>query len=151
MDLKEFNGGVWEFDKFLTWAKDVVLAEYPTVNKDTQIVVGKPHGIDAEWRLFMRDNGEVLACSQYKKKGRVHIDEKVPQAVLDKASEIAKLWAPAPIFTLDLALSGESLWIVEAQSIQSSGFYAANLTQYIQGIERFYQERVIAPGVGFKL
>lgn len=139
LDLKEFNGGVWSYDEFLRWAQDVVNSNYATVSKDTEIVISPPHGIDAEWRLFMQNNGEVLAHSQYKHRGKMCLNRAVPQEVLDKASDIAKIWSPAPLFTLDLAASGTGIWIVEAQSIHSSGFYDADLHHYVRGVEHYFQ------------
>ncbi len=138
-DLKEFNGQVVSVGEFLLWSRDVTKGGYATVSGSTEIAVSLPHGIVAEYRTFMTDSGEVVACSQYKRQGKMYLDRNVPKEVLSKACEIAKIWSPSKLFTLDLALSGDSLWIVEAQGIHSAGFYNADLDLYIHSVENFYK------------
>jgi hypothetical protein len=142
-DLKEFNGSVVLVKDFFKWCKNVCEKEYPTVNANTEIIVGKPHGIKAEYRCFMTSKGDVVAYSQYTQNGKIKMDVNIPKEVLAKAKQVTKVWSPAKLFTLDIALSGEDYWIVEAQSIHSSGFYSANLDDYIKNIETFYQKDLI--------
>jgi hypothetical protein len=136
-DLKEFTGAVWETPAFLRWARDIVtLDNTPQLHADTPIVIGEPHGIDAEWRTFVTGEGEVLGASQYRRRGRSVWDANVPDAVLAFAQARARQWSPAPVFVLDVAQSGGNLYVMEAQCIHSAGFYATPLQPLIQGINR---------------
>jgi hypothetical protein len=136
-DLKEFNGAVWETDRFLAFAREVLeKGGFPQLNADTPIVMGVPHGIAAEWRTFITDEGEIIGASQYRKNGKVCHDAHVPDDVLAFAQARAREWSPAPIFVLDVARSGEGLFVVEAQCAHSAGFYATELRPWVRGMER---------------
>lgn len=145
-DLKEFNGGVWETTAFLRFARDVVnQGGFPQLNADTPIVIGEPHGIEAEWRTFVTAEGEVLGASQYRGKGRMKHDANVPDAVRAFAAARAREWSPAPLFVLDVAQSGGHLFVVEAQCAHSAGFYATPLAPLVQGINATVLRHTAAP------
>lgn len=142
-DMKEFNGAVWSTEDFLAFAREVVeQGGFPQVHADTPIVISPPHGITAEWRTFVTDQGEILGASQYRHCGRLHLDREVPAHVLAFAQERAKAWSPAPLFVLDVAQSGEGLFVVEAQCAHSAGFYAMPLRPWIQGVNRTVERTV---------
>lgn len=49
----------------------------------------------------------------------------MPAEVVEFARETAAIWAPAPVFVLDVARSADQLYVVEANCFHSAGFYAA--------------------------
>jgi len=138
-DLKEFNGGIQTVGQFRAFAADVARGGYPLMNGQTAIVIGAPHGIDAEWRVFVSDQGEVLAASRYRWKGRKSWVRDTPEEVLAFARARAKEWSPAPVFVMDVARSGEGLFIVEAQCAHSAGLYDVDLVAWVHGMNRVVQ------------
>lgn len=144
-DLKEFDGSIQTTKEFLAWARDVTdSGGYPEVDEHTPIVIGQPHGIANEWRVFVTDRGEVLGSSQYRRAGRMEWKNNTPQEVLNFAMARAKEWSPAPVFVMDVARSGEGLYIVEAQCAHSAGLYAMPLRPWVAGMTRVV-ERWPAP------
>jgi hypothetical protein len=134
-DLKEFNGGIQKTTDFLAWARDVhEVGGYPQINGDTPIVIGQPHGIANEWRVFVTDTGDVLGSSQYRRNGRMELVNNAPDEVLAFAQARAREWSPAPVFVMDVARSGKGLFIVEAQCAHSSGFYAMPMRPWVRGM-----------------
>lgn len=136
-DLKEFNGGIQKTTDFVKWTRDVVEAGgYPLIDGQTPVVIGKPHGISNEWRVFISDRGEILGSSQYQRQGRSEWLNNTPDEVLAFARARALEWSPAPVFVMDVARSGTGLFIVEAQCAHSAGFYAMPMRPFVQGMNR---------------
>lgn len=135
-DLKEFNGGVQTREAFRRFAADVSEGGYPLINADTPIVIGPPHGIEAEWRVFVTDEGEVIGSSRYRWRGQPSWVRDTPEDVLAFARARAKEWSPAPVFVMDVARSGEGLYIVEAQCAHSAGLYDVDLESWVRGMTR---------------
>lgn len=125
-DTKSLVGAVWIAGQFKTWCLDAANGDYVDINKDTPIVIGKPYGIEAEWRLFVVDN-KVISASQYHKKGRLYKEAGAPQDILDFANKVIERWNPAPAYTLDLCRSAGNCYIVEAQGFNSAGQYLCDM------------------------
>jgi hypothetical protein len=98
-DTKSIVGEVLSVDSFRNWCQDACKGDYAGVDATTAIVVGQPHGIEAEWRLFMVD-GEVVGASQYRKSGRLHRECGAPDLVLAFAKKAEARWSPASAYVL---------------------------------------------------
>ncbi len=127
-DTKSLVGTVWTAKKFHDWCIVAKTGSYAGVDKDTPIVVGKPYGIEAEWRLFIVD-GHIAGSSQYQKKGRLFKSPGAPEDVLSFAMKAIERWDPAPAYTLDICRSAGNCYIVEAQGFNSAGHYSANISE----------------------
>ena len=143
-DLKEFSGEVRGFGEAREWCRDVCAGGYPLIGPDTPVVLGPPHGIAAEWRLFMVD-GRVAAATLYRERGRLRSVEGAPPDVVAFGEAAAARWSPAPVFVLDVCRSGPGLYVVEAQCFNSAGFYGADL-EALFGAVGAYAAEAHVPG-----
>lgn len=125
-DTKSLVGRVWTAGEFKKWCKEASTGDYAGVNKDTPIVIAKPYGIEAEWRLFVV-NSKVISASQYHQKGRLHKSPGAPEDVLKFAEKVIAKWNPCPAYTLDLCRSAGNCYIVEVQGFNSAGHYACDM------------------------
>lgn len=66
-DTKSLVGKVWLAEEFKLWCDVAKTGSYAGVNADTPIVVAKPYGIEAEWRLFVVDNKSLVVLNIIKK------------------------------------------------------------------------------------
>ena len=132
-DLKSFAGGVMSRSTFATR-----MADEPSgpPSSTTPILVARPKSFGHEWRLFIVDSG-LVAWSCYTNGGR---DFAVPPEVETFAIRAARSWAPAPAFTLDVTIDGAgSPRIIEANSINGSGFYFADVRSIVRALSRFQE------------
>ena len=132
-DTKSLVGTVWLAGKFKAWCVEASKGDFAEVDADTPILVAKPYGIEAEWRLFIVD-GKVAGASQYFKKGRLHKSPGAPQDILDFAEKVIAKWNPAPAYTLDLCRSAGNCYIVEAQGFNSAGHYACDIKKVAEAV-----------------
>lgn len=116
---------------------------YSEVNNDagrpvaptSEVVLGKPSEIDAEWRLFLV-GGEVVTGSMY----RPSADPLLPRELVDFAREAASHWMPASVFVLDIARVDCSWKIVECNCFNGSRFYSADVEHLVRRVSE-HQER----------
>lgn len=134
-DTKSLVGSVMSVQEFYTWSLEARKGLFANVNYDTPIVVAKPYGISAEWRLFVVNN-EVVASSQYHKKGRLFKSEGAPGEVLDFARKVIDTWSPVPAYVLDIGMSANNYYIIEAQGFNSAGVYAANVKDIADAVNK---------------
>jgi hypothetical protein len=132
-DLKRFTGTVIALSgcRALYDSLRTRLLVEPT----TEVVVGEPREIDAEWRLFIVD-GRVVTGSMYRPSGDHHISGEL----IDFAEAVISQWVPASVFVLDIARV-ESQWkIIECNCFNGSGFYSADVNRLVQAVSE-QQER----------
>lgn len=146
-DLKAFPGTVRTPTDLLAWAHGAIAGQVPQVGPDTPVVIAPAHGITAEWRVVVTDQGEVIGSSQYRSRGRLKIVPDTPDEVRAFARDRARQWSPAPVFVLDVARSGEGLYVVEAQCAHCAGFYAMDLNGWAEGVARTARRAAPAPSV----
>lgn len=132
-DTKSIVGSVWtnkDFDKWCTIAKQGILAG---VDENTPIVVAKPYGIEAEWRLFVVDNC-IVASSQYQKNRKLYKKAGAPEEVIAFAEKAIKRWSPSVAYVLDICRTAGNLFIVEAQGFNSAGTYSSDILAIAQSV-----------------
>lgn len=118
-DSKAFDGAVYD-------AGGLARATAALRDADSMpVVVAAPIQVDAEWRFFVID-GEIVACSEYRRWGEPSIEGAVPYAAIDLAAELAARWSPAPVYCLDLAATESRIGVVEANCFNAARFYGAD-------------------------
>lgn len=148
LDNKLFTGSVMSYQEFCDWAFAFSVIA-PEALK-ARIVVCKPKKITEEWRVFMV-GGKVSTGGLYQR-DNVAKQEPLTADVIKFAESIAKLWSPAPIFTLDIGRSGgyqeydesgepyidpESLRIIETGSFNSAGLYASDPVKLVKDVNTY--------------
>lgn len=132
-DTKSLVGQVLNVGEFKKWCKEACIGDYAGVDKNTPIIIAKPYGIEAEWRLFIV-NSKVISASRYHKKGRLHKSLGAPQDVLLFAEKVIAKWNPCSVYTLDLCRSAGNCYIVEAQGFNSAGHYACDMKKVAEAV-----------------
>lgn len=144
-DSKAFDGGVYNAQTMADTV-DLVISR-GLVKPETSVVIAPLMEIDAEWRTFVV-GGEVVAASSYRRNGVADINLHVPHGVIDLAFEAAEQWAPADVFCLDIAMSGDRYGIVEANCFNASRFYGADATSILSAVTGFVADARPKAGIG---
>jgi hypothetical protein len=135
-DLKLFAGMVVDSDNFTEWQDKVVMYDDGMVTKNTLCVVSDTKTIVREYRFFVVD-GKVVTGSQYKLGNRLYFKTLDPSwfewvYVQRKVDQ----WQPDRGFVIDIAeLSDKSFKIIEVNNLNSSGFYACDVSKIIQAVD----------------
>lgn len=137
-DDKSFTGLVIEFREVKDWMNGVIGANQEQFSK-IPIIVSEPVGIEYEWRLYML-NGKPISASQYKKGFKSLRASGAPQEVLDFGEKMAALWCPAELFCLDIAQSGDGLYVIEMGTFHSCGMYEADVPKIISEINNYFEK-----------
>jgi len=134
-DTKSFAGGIFHKEQFENWMKDILKIEgFSTMNKETRIMVSTLKEIYAEYRLFVVD-GRIVTGSLYKLRDQVIYNSLIDESVISFAKEMISQWQPDRAFVIDIAVTPDGNKIIEINNINSSGFYACDLSKFIISIE----------------
>lgn len=151
-DSKYFAGKVFEPEEFNEWVHKVAVLREDYGNSltgETLVQVCKPKKIYAEYRFWIVD-GQVVTASLYKRGNRVIYDSNVDKHVHEFVDKVlstklgvtdirlsmrATGWMPARAFVLDVCETPEGMKVVEINTINSAGFYAANVTDLVLAID----------------
>jgi hypothetical protein len=141
-DSKAFDGGVHTTEAL----KDTIRANLAAdrSREDTLVVLAEPKRLDAEWRTFLV-NGEVVGASSYRMDGRPALDHYVPHHVVDLAFEAAAMWAPGPIFVLDIGQVGARVGVVEANCFNAARLYNADPQPIFRAVSEFVEAYRASP------
>ena len=128
-ESKAFAGGVTEV-RLLHERIDAMHGVGYFDDRDDPVLIAPVVGIEEEWRAFVVD-GRVVASSSYLAATKAG----APDHVVRFIEEAVARHAPAPVFVLDIArrLDGQ-LRIVEANSANSSGFYACDVSSVVSAV-----------------
>lgn len=137
-DSKYFAGAVFDPAEFNEWVHKVVDLEEDYGNSltgDTLIQMCKPKQIYAEYRFWVVDK-KIITCSLYKRGNRVIYSADVDDHVRKFAdSVVCNAWQPAPAYVLDVCETPDGMKIVEINTINSAGFYAADVVALVSAFE----------------
>ncbi len=137
-DLKAFNGGILKSgETFESFIKNQL---HQAFYIEENMVVADLQHIFAEYRFFIVDQ-KVVSFSQYKLGQKVVSSPIVPDFIIKKAKEYAKLYQPSDIFTLDLADTESGVKIVEYNCFNASGSYACDLIKTYKTINDYILEK----------
>lgn len=136
-DGKAFAGHVTDWPAFEEWRQLVLeLGAEGTVTADTKVVVAGLKLIDSETRVWIVDR-KVVAASTYKR-GTIVRYEPGP-ADLDIpyfCQWLVARWNPADAYCIDVAVAGDHQFVLELTTLNSAGFYAADVGAIVSAIEQ---------------
>lgn len=95
----------------------------------TEVLWSTPKDLGDEYRLWIV-NGEVITASQYRPASAA-----VPADAIQFGNQMAAAWAPLPAFVMDVCRCGTEWKIIEINTLNASGFYAADLNKLVSAIE----------------
>lgn len=135
-DSKSFAGAVFDRYKFDEWRERVRNLETngASLDMDTQVQVCSLKEIYREIRYWIV-KGQIVTSSVYKIGSRVsyypNIDEQGDQFVRDMIG----VWQPADAFVIDICETPQGYRIVEINTINAAGFYAADIQKLVMAFE----------------
>jgi ATP-grasp domain-containing protein len=111
------------------------MIEQSELDGDAILVMSYAQNIELECRFFVVD-GKVITGSTYRWLGARTIRRPVDDTMHRFAQEVIKGWMPNPNIVIDLCqLRNGEQKIVELNSLNSSGFYSANVGAIVDAIE----------------
>lgn len=158
-DSKHFAGKMMEADEFREWQTQVCVLKLDFGNSltpETLIQIARPKKIYAEYRCWVVD-GHIVTMSLYKRGDTViykNMDDVLGYEALTFANQVLKTknnstsitlstvndgWKPARAFCLDVCETDEGWKVVEINTLNSCGFYAANLTSLVLALENAFK------------
>ncbi len=140
-DLKTFTGHVTTVAEWKAWIERVrkgqTSLEAQELRLDTRVIVAPVKTITREWRTWVVD-GKVRAASQYAFYGQRVREAHAPLDVLLLAQRVIDYWTPADAFVLDIGEVDSKLGIVEVNTLNSSGIYAADMASVYGALVKLY-------------
>lgn len=131
-DSKFFAGTVMTLADLRDWQERVArLGEDDDygLRSGTEVIWSTPKDIDDEYRLWIV-NGEVVTASQYRP-----VSALVPAESVRFGNRMATAWTPLPAFVMDVCRCGGDWKIIEINTLNACGFYAADLNKLVAAIE----------------
>jgi len=133
-DGKAFAGTVMYDEEFEEWRKKVLaLEDYSTVDANTEVMICTTKSIRREYRLFVVD-GVIVTGSLYRVGSRVISRPDKDEGVWAFAQQMVDRWQPDRAFVLDVAVIDEGYRVVEVNCLNSSGYYAADVSKLVQAL-----------------
>ena len=144
-DSKYFAGKVFLPEEFNAWKHQVVdLGEDfgNSLTGDTLVQICVPKTIFAEYRYWIVD-GRIVSKSMYKRGDKVlycadvdaRFDEFVMRCIGRHDEGAAPGWEPHRAFVIDVCDTPEGIRIVEINTINAAGFYAADVQEIVMALE----------------
>ena len=90
--------------------------------------------IEAEYRLWIVD-GRVVTASRYRP-----ASPNVPVEAMHFGQRMAHMWAPLPAYVMDVCRSEGEWKIVELNTLNACGFYAADVSRIVHALEQWAKE-----------
>lgn len=138
LDNKAFTGMVLSKHDFHDWKMRISIIDesddFTPLHRGTKIAIAPAKKIYAEYRLFFV-NGKLITGSLYKRGNDVFHQEGADVEVGWFAKRMVNKWQPADAFVLDVAKTPDGPKVIEINTINSSGFYEANVQRIVQAIE----------------
>lgn len=148
-DSKVFDGKVYQHEDILEWQHDVCVkgenANGSSLTPDTLVQVCYPKVIHAEYRFWVV-KGEIVTASMYRRSKQVFYSSEVDACYFDFVRARIAEWMPLETFVIDVCSipgTGDGLHdikIVEINTLNSSGYYAADIQKLIMALQTAYSE-----------
>jgi hypothetical protein len=133
VSVKEFTGMVLEGPD-----KEWFMKEYSALPNSLDVCCSPMQDIEREWRFWIV-NGKIATGSLHKKYGYLTIREPIPEDVYAQANRMSKDWLLNPTIVMDIAQMRDGTYkVVEFNSINSSGFYNADIRKIVEALEESY-------------
>lgn len=139
-DSKAFSGKLYSKDDFFTWQTnicDLQLDFGDKVTPDTLIQIAQQKEIWKEHRFWVV-NGEIVTASTYKIGSKIFYKEVIDDNLFEFVYDKIRLYQPHSAFCIDIAETPNGLKIIEINTLNSCGFYAADLQKLIIALEENY-------------
>ncbi|TDR42033.1 uncharacterized protein DUF4343 [Tahibacter aquaticus] len=136
-DSKYFAGGVFGPAEFAAWQHrvcDLNLDYGTSLTPETLIQVCRPKLIQAEYRFWIV-GGQIVTRSLYKRGARVAYSSEVDERLDRFVGEAIADWQPHRAFVIDVCDTPDGPRIVEINTLNSAGFYAADVQRLIGALE----------------
>lgn len=136
-DTKSFAGRIFDWDEFADWQRKVAALGADgdlSLHAATLVQVSKPKQIRAEVRCWVVE-GRVVTASIYRMGPQVIYSDRVEPRFTEFAEGLAAQWSPERAFCLDVCETPEGLRIVEINTINSAGFYAADVQKLVMALD----------------
>ena len=104
------------------------------------VVIAEPKKINNEFRFFIIDS-KIVSYSQYKSDEEQQINL-LPDARAIKFVEKMIERFPEKIFVIDIGLINGDYKIIELNCLNSAEFYNINIANFVQSIEKHYNQNI---------
>ncbi|UTC28699.1 hypothetical protein MARCHEWKA_01860 [Brevundimonas phage vB_BpoS-Marchewka] len=147
-DTKAFPAKVYDPFEFVEWqARVEKLGDMPRemLDRNTLVQVSPVREIYEEYRFWVI-RGEIVCASLYKRGDRGLHDADVPLAYHEYVRAMIDIWQPHEAFVIDVANVPDDgdgwrgIKIIEINTINAAGFYAANLPKLAMAFEDAFNE-----------
>ncbi len=99
-------------------------------------IISTPKKIEKEYRCVIVDK-EVVSCTQYMNNHIPEEREDVPQEVFIFAQKVAQEpWQPDIVYTIDICVSGDSTYLLEANSFSCAGLYKSDFKNIVEKVSK---------------
>ena len=138
-DSKVFAGKVFSKGEFYDWKRKVVVLEEDhgtSLTRSTLIQLSVPKVIWSEYRFWVV-NGSIVTASMYKRGTQViyqELSSSYDQAYFEFVRARIKEWQPDQAFVIDIADTPDGIKVVEINTLNSCGFYAANIPRLVNSL-----------------
>lgn len=138
-DSKVFAGKIFSWAEYWDWRHRVIeLGENDgtSLRSYTWVMVASPKKILREYRCWVIDQ-RIVTASLYKLGNTVTYSPDVEPAVLAFATARAQEWSPVRAYVMDVALvsTEPQFKIIEINTLNSAGLYAANVPLLVDALE----------------
>jgi hypothetical protein len=141
-DTKVFAGRVFDVEEFAEWQEKVIAlgdGDDRSLNAATLVQVSAPKELHQEVRCWIVD-GRVVTASTYKVGSSVSYSDQVDRRFIEFGSDRVDPaspdgWNPVRAFCLDVCDTPRGLRIVEINTINSAGFYAADMQKLVMSLD----------------
>jgi hypothetical protein len=136
-DSKVFAGGIFEREDFKGWQIRICVLRHDTgttISPDTLIQVSRLKKIYSEHRFWII-KGEIVTASTYKIGHKVQYVDRVDERFYDYVRDRVAEWQPLEAFVIDVADTDEGIKVVEINTLNSSGYYAADMQKLVLALE----------------
>jgi hypothetical protein len=139
-DAKFFAVRVFGREEFNQWQKTVCrlgLDDGSSLTPETLIQLARPTEIHAEYRFWVV-NVSIVTKSVYKRGDSVvyaaEVDERLDHFVEQRLAQ----WMPHATFVIDVCDTPDGMKIVEINTLNAAGFYAADVQRLVMALEAAY-------------
>ncbi len=146
-DSKIFSGKIFTDQELRQWQHSILVIgdDYGTsMNGDTLIQVCPIKEIYAEYRYWIVDR-KIATKSMYKRGGTVHyssvVDTRFDNFVYSLCCCHSRDWQPHDAYVIDVCETPDGIKIVEINTLNAAGLYAANMTDLIMALEHKFSKR----------
>lgn len=141
-DSKIFAGGIFEQEEFVGWQIRVCKLHQDdgsTLTENTMIQLCSLKQIFSEHRFWVV-KGQIVTASTYKIGSKVIYNNVVDDRFYEYVNARIAEWQPLEAFVIDVADTPLGIKVVEINTLNSSGYYAADMQKLVLALEYAFSE-----------